>query len=94
MYPVENGEKFYDINIKKLDVSSFSSLDTIDKHNEMLGYINFIQTRLSTNIMLLNKLDIANELGYNQKELLLETKKLAQIAKMIEIPDVVEERKR
>lgn len=59
----------------------------------VFDYIIYVETRLSTNVSLLNNAALMAELGLNRRELLEETRKLLEISKRIEIPEVEKERK-
>lgn len=59
----------------------------------VFDYVIYVETRLSTNVSLLNNAALMAELGLNRRELLEETRKLLEISKRIEIPEVEKERK-
>lgn len=56
-------------------------------------YVIYVETRLGTNISLLNNPALMAELDISRRDLLEETKRLLEISKRITIPEAVEERK-
>lgn len=58
-----------------------------------LDYVTYVETRLGTNISLLNNPALMAELDISRRDLLEETKKLLEVSKRVKIPEIVEKRK-
>ena len=84
MYPEKNTRKFVDTNLRGL-IGLSNNIEDI--------YITFIQSRINTNLILINNPDLLQMFGLECYELIEETKKLFQIASYVEIPDVVPEKR-
>lgn len=78
MFP-ENNKKLYD----KLNNSALAAGNC--------EYLYYVEARLNNRLMLLNNPVLAEQLGLDMQDLLIETQKLIAISNYIEIPNVVEE---
>lgn len=56
-------------------------------------YITFVQSRINTNLMLINNPNLIEQFGLNFNEIVEETKRLLKISSYVKIPDTVPEKK-
>lgn len=87
MYPSKNMDEF-------LGANASGAIPLFDKDDYLDNiYICFIQSRINTNLLLINNPNLIEQFGLNLDEIVNETKKLFEISSYIKIPDTVPERK-
>ena len=93
MFPEKNLDAFSAENFKGLDGMPILGGSKFG-FEWNVGYANFIQSKINTNLILLSNPRLIQQFDKNYNDVVSETQKLMQISDNIVIPNLKEERRR